>query len=137
MNECRFIGNLGRDPEIKCTNNGKVRATFSLAVKREYIDEKGEKHQFTDWVNIVAWGGLAEAVGNILHKGSHIMAVCRYSYRSYQDANGVKKNIHEFIATSILLSLNDVHKLFGTEISQGDSVFAVPCEEVQQEDIPF
>lgn len=110
MNDCRFIGRMGNDPEIKYTSNGGIRAFFSIAVKRYFIDDSKERKEYTDWINIIAWGNLAEAVGNVLRKGDLISVNCRYSVRSYEDKLGVKKYVNEFIATSISLSVFDIQK---------------------------
>lgn len=139
MNECRFIGRLSKDPEIKCTSSGSVRAYFSIAVGREYVDSSGEKREFTDWVNIIAWGKLAEAVGNVLHKGSRVFVNCRYSTRSYEDGSGVKKYVHEFIANSISFSIYDIQKINEKNNEKSDSNFTQfgDVKENNSEEIPF
>lgn len=63
-NHCEFIGNLGRDPEIKMTPGGHVYARFSLAVSRKF-----DGKEYTDWVPVIAWGDMAEVAGNKFSKG--------------------------------------------------------------------
>lgn len=84
MNRVQIMGNLGKDPEIKVTNGGKTTAKLSVAVNRKYTTPQGEEKQYTEWVNVVAWGKLAEAAGNELQKGDYIYAEGRYSTRSYE-----------------------------------------------------
>ena len=61
MNQVICRGRLGRDPQIRATSKGTSVANFSVACDREYNGQK-----LTDWINVVAWGRTAEAVGNFL-----------------------------------------------------------------------
>lgn len=69
MNQVTIIGRLGRDPEIRAANNGKVKANITVAVNRRVVTNEGEVKEFTDWINVVAWGNIAEDIGNSLTKG--------------------------------------------------------------------
>lgn len=62
MNNITLIGNLGRDPEMKYFESGKVKASFSIGVTRT--------KELTDWFNIECWGKTAETAGEYLRKGS-------------------------------------------------------------------
>lgn len=64
MNNCQICGNLVRDPEIKSTSSGKAVATMTVAVNRYFVNQNGEKQEFTDYVRIKAWSPWAEAIGN-------------------------------------------------------------------------
>ena len=67
MNSVQVLGNLTRDPQIRATKTGRAVASFSIAVNRSYTTPQGEKKELTDFINVVAWGTLAEAVGNQAH----------------------------------------------------------------------
>lgn len=101
MNTIQILGNLGKDPDIRATGTGKTVASFSVAVKRKYTTKQGEDKELTDWINVVAWGSLAEAVGNQLKKGSRVFVEGRYSTRSYEDKSGNKRYVTEVIANMI------------------------------------
>lgn len=101
MNTVQILGNLGKDPDIRATGTGKTVASFSVAVKRKYTTQQGEDKELTDWINVVAWGNLAEAVGNQLKKGSRVFVEGRYSTRSYEDKSGNKRYVTEVIANMI------------------------------------
>lgn len=101
MNTVQILGNLGKDPDIRATGTGKTVASFSVAVKRKYTTQQGEVKELTDWINVVAWGSLAEAVGNQLKKGSRVFVEGRYSTRSYEDKSGNKRYVTEVIANMI------------------------------------
>lgn len=62
LNKAMLIGNIGKDPEIKTTQGGRKRATFSLATFRKYRDANGETREQTDWHNVVAWGKTADII---------------------------------------------------------------------------
>lgn len=51
MNNCQICGNLVRDPEIKNTSSGKAVATMTVAVNRYFVNQNGEKQEFTDREN--------------------------------------------------------------------------------------
>lgn len=68
MNSVQIMGNLGRDPVMRATKTGRAVASFSVAVSRMYTTPQGEQKEITDWINVVAWGNLAEAVGNQLKR---------------------------------------------------------------------
>lgn len=52
MNNCQICGNLVRDPEIKNTSSGKAVATMTVAVNRYFVNQNGEKQEFTDYVRV-------------------------------------------------------------------------------------
>lgn len=62
MNNCQICGNLVRDPEIKNTSSGKAVATMTVAVNRYFVNQNGEKQEFTDYVRVKAWPPWAEAI---------------------------------------------------------------------------
>lgn len=68
MNSVQVLGNLTRDPQIRATKTGRAVASFSIAVNRAYTTPQGEKKELTEFINVVAWGDLAEAVGNKLKR---------------------------------------------------------------------
>ena len=100
MNSVQILGNLGRDPIIRATKTGRSVASFSLAVSRNYTTPQGEQRELTDWINVVAWGPLAEAVGNQLKKGSRVFVEGRISSRSYDAQDGTKRYVTEVVANT-------------------------------------
>ena len=60
LNKVMIIGHLGRDPEMRYTPSGRPVTTFSVATSRSWSTVDGERHQETEWFNVVAWGNLAE-----------------------------------------------------------------------------
>ena len=93
INQCNFIGRLGRDPETRYTQSGKAVASFSLA-----CSEKRGGEESTEWVNIVAWEKLAEICGQYLTKGSLVFISGRMQTRKWQDQNGNDRYTTEIVA---------------------------------------
>ena len=96
LNQCNFIGNVGRDPEIRYTPDGKAIANFSIAVT-----EKWKEKERTEWVRCVAFGKLAEIIGQYVKKGSALFLSGRLQTREWQDKDGNKKYTTEIIAAEV------------------------------------
>lgn len=105
MNSVQVMGNLTRDPQIRATKTGRAVASFSIAVNRAYTTPQGEVKELTDFINIVAWGGLAESVGNQLKKGTRVFVEGRYSTRSYEAQDGSRRYVTEVVANTIAIPL--------------------------------
>ena len=93
INQCNFIGRLGRDPEIRYTQSGKAVASFSIA-----CSEKRGGEETTEWVNVVAWEKLAEICGQYLVKGSLVFISGRMQTRKWQDKDGGTRYTTEIVA---------------------------------------
>ena len=70
LNRVQLIGYLGRDPESKYTPTGRRVTDFPIAITQRWKGEEGETREYTEWVNIEAWGRLAETCHEYLGKGS-------------------------------------------------------------------
>lgn len=143
MNRVQIMGNLGKDPEIKVTNGGKTVANLSVAVNRKYTDSQGEERQQTEWVNVVAWGKLAEAAGNELQKGDYIYAEGRYSTRSYEK-NDETRYFTEVVASVIARPIGSGGKGKEKPVTKftdfGQASYEpgeIQKKEYDQDDIPF
>ncbi len=102
-NKVQLIGRLGQDPEIKSLESGKKVAHFTLATNENYKSADGTKMEEVTWHNIVAWNGLAELASNYLTKGKEVCIEGRINYRSYNDKNGIQKNVTEIVVSEMLL----------------------------------
>lgn len=86
LNKVSLIGNVGKDPEIKTFDNGKV-ATFTLATSEKYKDRNGNQREETEWHTIVAYGKLADIVERLVHKATKMYVEGKLKTRSWE-ANG-------------------------------------------------
>ena len=105
MNSVQVMGNLARDPVIRATKTGRAVASFTVAVNRNYTTPQGEQREITEWINVVAWGNMAEAVGNQLRKGSRVFVEGRFTTRSYDTPDGQRRWVSEVTANFIAVPL--------------------------------
>ena len=103
MNVILLIGNLGRDPEIRTTNNGSNVASFSIATSERWKDKDGERQEKTTWHNCVVWGPLVKVVESYVHKGSKVAVQGRMEVRKYTNSNNEERTAHEVIVASLEL----------------------------------
>jgi single-strand DNA-binding protein len=102
-NKVQLIGNLGQDPEIKETTNGKKYAKFTLATSETYKNQAGEKVTDTRWHNIILWGKTAEIAEKYLTKGSQCAVEGKLVHNSYEDKEGNKKYYTQIEGRELLL----------------------------------
>ncbi|MGL6011016.1 MAG: single-stranded DNA-binding protein [Shewanella oncorhynchi] len=100
VNKVILIGNLGKDPEIRHTKDGKPIASFSIATSEKWTDKNtGEKKESTDWHNIVVFNeGLAGVVQKYVKKGSKVYVEGQLKTRKWTDKEG-----HERYTTEVIL----------------------------------
>ena len=102
LNKVMLIGNLGKDPEMRYTANGRAVTTFSLAVNRGFGGPDGERREETEWFNVVTWEKLAELVGQHLEKGRKVYVEGRLQNRSWDGPDGQKRYRTEVVANQVL-----------------------------------
>jgi len=100
LNQVTLMGNLTRDPELRQTPTGQNVCSFSLALNRSYKDQSGEWQEATDYIDIVAWGPLAERVSQYLSKGRRCLVQGRLQSRSWEQ-EGQKRSKVEVLANDV------------------------------------
>jgi single-strand DNA-binding protein len=90
LNRVQLIGRLGKDPESKHTPTGKKVAHFSVAVSNRWKTREGETKEYTEWINVEAWGRLGEVSQEYLHKGSLVYVEGRLKTDKYEDKGETK-----------------------------------------------
>lgn len=112
LNKAMIIGNLGRDPEIRYTQDGKAVTSFSIATTDKWRDKAtGENREKTEWHRIVAFDRLGEICGEYLSKGKQVYVEGRLQTRSWEK-DGVTRYTTEIVATAM--------QMLGTKSSSGD-----------------
>ena len=103
LNRGDFIGRLGRDPESRFMPSGGAVANFSIACGDDYRDKQtGQKVEQVNWINIVAFGRLAEIVGEYLKKGSKVYVSGKQVTRKWQDkTTGADRYTTEIVASEM------------------------------------
>jgi len=89
LNRVQLIGYLGKDPEGKFTPTGKKVSHFTLAVSQRW-KANGETKEYTEWVNVEAWGKLGEVCREYLKKGSLVYIEGRLKTERYEDKGETK-----------------------------------------------
>lgn len=99
LNKWMGIGRLGKDPEMRYSPDGKAIASLSIACGESWKDKTtGEKQEKTEWVRIVAFGKLAEIIGEYLKKGAQVYIDGKLQTRKWQDKEGKDRYTTEIVA---------------------------------------
>jgi single-strand DNA-binding protein len=103
LNLVTLIGNLGRDAELRYTQNGTAVSSFSIATTDVWYDKNEQKQERTEWHRIVLWGKSAESLQDYLTKGKSISVVGSLQTRDWEDKDGIKRYTTEVKAQRIVL----------------------------------
>lgn len=88
INQINLVGRLGKDPEIRFFDSGKVLAKLTLAVKRPNSPDKTP-----NWFDLELWGKTAEIAADYTTKGSLIAIEGELKFDTWQDSNtGADRN---------------------------------------------
>lgn len=90
VNKVVLICTLGKDPEVRQTQNGNAICNLSAATSRKYKDAQGEYQEETEWHRISLFGRMAELAGQCLKKGSTAFIEGRLRTRKYKDKDGIE-----------------------------------------------
>lgn len=105
LNKAMLIGRLTRDPEMRYTPQGTAVTSFGIATNRYGSGADGERKEFTDFHNIVAWNQgkrtLAELCAQFLKKGSLVYVEGRLQTRSWEGQDGQKRTRTEINVTDV------------------------------------
>jgi single-strand DNA-binding protein len=105
LNKAMLIGRLTRDPEMRYTQSGTAMTRFGIATNRYGTGPDGERKEFTDFHNVVAWNqgkrNLAEICAQYLKKGSMVYVEGRLQTRSWEGQDGQKKTTTEINAQDV------------------------------------
>jgi single-strand DNA-binding protein len=101
VNRVILVGNLGKDPEVRFTPNGRAVAKFPVATSERWTDQEGNKQERTEWHNVVVWGKQAETCGQYLAKGRQVFVEGSIRSRQYDDKEGNKRYITEIVARDV------------------------------------
>ena len=88
LNQCNFIGRIGKPIELKYTKSNVAVASFSIACGDDYKDKQGNKVEKTEWVNCTAFDKLAEIISKYCDKGSKVFVTGKFTTQKYQAQDG-------------------------------------------------
>lgn len=138
MNKVMLLGRLTKEPEKQTTTSGTTICGFTLAVDRNFTNEKGERE--ADFIACKIFGKIADNLCLYCHKGSQIAVEGRIQVRNYEK-DGIKKYITEVICEHIAFlgnkseSKQEVQE--ETQVEKENDPYEDMGEQVQLEDLPF
>jgi single-strand DNA-binding protein len=98
-----IIGNLGADPEMRYTPNGRPVTQFNVAVNQSTKNQQtGEWVEATDWFRISVWGDRAERAAENLRKGNRVFVEGRFKTREFEGRDGKARTSLEITADSVV-----------------------------------
>ena len=103
FSKIQIVGNLGRDPELRYTPNGRPVTEFSVAVNQSTKNQQtGEWVEATDWFRVSIWGDRGERAAENLRKGNRVLVDGRFRTREYEAKDGQKRMSLEITADTVL-----------------------------------
>jgi single-strand DNA-binding protein len=141
VNKVILLGNVGGDPTIRTTQDGKKIATFSLATSDKWKDKQsGEQRDKTEWHRVVVFSeGLAGIVERYVKKGTKIFVEGSLQTRKWTGNDGVEKYTTEIILQGFNNKLEIIENRKDGEGNSSSSSYDEPHDEVSgiEDDIPF
>ncbi len=102
LNKVMLIGRIDGSIELRHTAVGRPVASFSVATPRSWLSAEGERHEETEWFNVVAWGSLAEICKKRLQTGHQLYVEGRLQTRSWEDESGKAHFRTEVVAQEVV-----------------------------------
>ena len=103
LNRVQIIGNLGRDPELRFTQDGTPVANFTVAVNESWRGRDGEQRERTEWFRVVAWSHLAETANQYLRRGGKVFVEGRLQTREWKDREGNDRTSTELVVRDMIM----------------------------------
>jgi len=101
VNKVILVGNLGRDPEVRYTQNGVAVASLTLATGEKRKDASGQWVDHTEWHRLACFGKLAEFAKNYLKKGKSVYVEGRLRTSKWQDKDGKDRYTTEIVVETM------------------------------------
>lgn len=98
VNKVILVGTLGKDPEVRYSQDGAAITNISVATSESWKDKSGEQQERTEWHRVVFFGKLAEIAGQYLKKGSQVYVEGSIRTRKWQGQDGKDNYTTEIVA---------------------------------------
>lgn len=129
LNRAQIIGNLTRDPEVRFIPSGQAVASFAVATNRRWRDKDGNNQEATEFHDVVAWGKMAEIIGQILHKGNKVYVEGRLQTRNWEAQDGSKRTRTEIVMENFV----PLTAKGASSTNLGEGVQEFPVEKTEEE----
>ena len=134
LNKIMVIGNVGSDPEMRFTPNGKPVTSYRLATNRFFTASDGERKKETEWFDIVTWDRQAESCNQFLTKGQRVYVEGRLRTRTWEGQDGQRRFRIEIHANRVIfLDRRPVGAPVEGETPEFDEAEGI----VEPDDLPF
>jgi single-strand DNA-binding protein len=140
VNKVIIVGNLGKDPEVRTTQDGRKIVNLSVATAESWKDKNtGERREKTEWHRVVIFNeGLARVAEQYLEKGTKVYLEGQLQTRKWTDQTGQDKYSTEIVlaafgGTMVMLSSNGGRA--DTEKEEGRA--RAPEPSIIDDEIPF
>jgi len=128
LNKVLIVGNLVKDPELRCTTAGVPVVNFKIASNKKFKDNLGIYREEVCYIGVVAWQELAESCGQFLKKGSAVLVEGELRSRLRENQNGTRRSLVEIKALHVQfldkrtasVSLNEEQSIFNQ--NQGEDL---------------
>ena len=150
LNKVMLIGNLGKDPEVRHTQDGKAIVNLSIATSENWRDKStGERKEKTEWHRVVIFNeGLTKVAEQYLKKGDKVFIEGQLQTRKWTDQSGQEKYTTEVVLQGFgsTLTMLDGKRDSGSSAAAGynqsttpaaSGVVAKPATELLDDEIPF
>jgi single-strand DNA-binding protein len=132
VNKVILVGNLGKDPEIRYTADGRAIANITVATSETWKDKNsGQQQEKTEWHRVVIFGKLAEIAGEYLRKGSQVYFEGKLQTRKWQDQSGADR-----YTTEVVIDINGQMQMLGSRGGGGDTSFGGQQQQKPQNQQP-
>lgn len=121
LNKASIIGNLGNDPDMRYTQSDTAVCNISVATTERWKNKDGERVEETEWHRVVAFGKLAEIMGEYLRKGSQVYIEGKIKTEKYTDKEGIERYSTKIYANEM--------KMLGGRRDEGDQREERPVRE--------
>ncbi len=121
VNKVILVGNLGADPEIRCTQDGKPIANLRMATSESWRDRHtGERRERAEWHRVVIFSeGLARVAEQYLRKGSKVYIEGQLQTRKWQDQSGQDRYTTEVVLQGFNASLQMLDRKQDSQMQGG------------------
>jgi single-strand DNA-binding protein len=144
VNKVILVGSLGKDPEIRNTQDGKKIANLSIATSESWKDKHtGERKEKTEWHRVSIFNeGLAKVAESYLEKGSKVYVEGQIQTRKWVDKQGQDRYSTEIVlqgfgGTLVMLSSPPGGRA-ATEAEEGQARSSgTPASALMDDEIPF
>lgn len=139
VNKVILLGNVGANPVIRTTQDGRKIATFSLATSDKWKDKSsGDNRERTEWHRVVIFSeGLVGIVEKYVQKGTKLFIEGALQTRKWSGTDGIEKYTTEVILQGFNNKLEIIEHRREGESHEGDTHYEADVANIADDDIPF